>query len=87
MPPELQIHLLHFLESKQIHKVGADNIIDVDCRVIAASHVDLKNEVIQGTFREDLFYRLNILPLTIPPTEAWQRHPDIIRILLEFSYQ
>lgn len=67
MPPDLQIHLLHFLESKQIHKVGADKIIDVDCRVIAASHVDLKSEVIQGGFREDLFYRLNILPLTIPP--------------------
>ncbi|MFM2594864.1 sigma-54 dependent transcriptional regulator [Vibrio harveyi] len=78
MPPELQIHLLHFLESKQIHKVGADNIIDVDCRVIAASHVDLKNEVTQGTFREDLFYRLNILPLTIPPLR--KRGKDILTL-------
>ncbi|AGV16018.1 MULTISPECIES: sigma-54 interaction domain-containing protein [Vibrio] len=76
MPPDLQIHLLHFLESKQIHKVGADKFIDVDCRVIAASHVDLKNEVVQGGFREDLFYRLNILPLTIPPLR--KRGKDII---------
>lgn len=76
MPSDLQIHLLHFLESKQIRKVGADKFIDVDCRVIAASHVDLKSEVVQGEFREDLFYRLNILPLTIPPLR--KRGKDIL---------
>ncbi|WP_423840362.1 sigma-54 dependent transcriptional regulator [Vibrio mytili] len=82
MPPDLQIHLLHFLESKQIHKVGADKIIDVDCRVIAASHVDLKSEVVQGEFREDLFYRLNILPLTIPPLR--KRGDDILLLSTHF---
>ncbi len=76
MPADLQIHLLHFLESKQIQKVGADRTTDVDCRVIAASHVDLKTEVIQGEFREDLFYRLNILPLKIPPLR--KRGNDIL---------
>jgi sigma-54 dependent tetracycline resistance transcriptional regulator len=82
MPPDLQIHLLHFLESKQIHKVGADKFIDVDCRVIAASHVDLKSEVVQGEFREDLFYRLNILPLTIPPLR--KRGQDILMLSEHF---
>jgi sigma-54 dependent tetracycline resistance transcriptional regulator len=82
MPPDLQIHLLHFLESKQIHKVGADKFIDVDCRVIAASHVDLKSEVVQGEFREDLFYRLNILPLTIPPLR--KRGRDILMLSEHF---
>ncbi|MDV6250728.1 sigma-54 dependent transcriptional regulator [Vibrio sp. EA2] len=82
MPPDLQIHLLHFLESKQIHKVGADKFIDVDCRVIAASHVDLKSEVVQGEFREDLFYRLNILPLTIPPLR--KRGRDIVMLSEHF---
>ncbi len=82
MPSDLQIHLLHFLESKQIHKVGADKFIDVDCRVIAASHVDLKSEVVQGEFREDLFYRLNILPLTIPPLR--KRGKDILMLSEHF---
>ncbi|HHE0472912.1 TPA: sigma-54 interaction domain-containing protein [Vibrio parahaemolyticus] len=82
MPSDLQIHLLHFLESKQIHKVGADKFIDVDCRVIAASHVDLKSEVVQGEFREDLFYRLNILPLTIPPLR--KRGQDILMLSEHF---
>lgn len=82
MPPDLQVHLLHFLESKQIHKVGADKFIDVDCRVIAASHVDLKSEVVQGEFREDLFYRLNILPLTIPPLR--KRGRDIVMLSEHF---
>ncbi|EIU7002272.1 TPA: sigma-54 interaction domain-containing protein [Vibrio parahaemolyticus] len=82
MPSDLQIHLLHFLENKQIHKVGADKFIDVDCRVIAASHVDLKSEVVQGEFREDLFYRLNILPLTIPPLR--KRGKDILMLSEHF---
>lgn len=81
MPLELQLHLLHFLESKQIHQVGASNVIDVDCRVIAASHVHLKSAIIRGEFREDLFYRLNILPLTIPPLRA--RGKDVL-ILSEY---
>jgi len=76
MPADLQIHLLHFLESKQIHKVGAERVISVDCRVIAASHVDLKQEVVQGNFREDLYYRLNILPLEIPPLR--KRGADVL---------
>ncbi len=84
MPADLQVHLLHFLESKQIQRVGADKTIDVDCRIIAASHVDLKADVVQGNFREDLFYRLNILPLKIPPLR--DRGNDIL-ILSDYFLQ
>ncbi|MDF2152480.1 sigma-54 dependent transcriptional regulator [Vibrio sp. CAU 1672] len=78
MPADLQIHLLHFLESKQIQRLGSDSITQVDCRIIAASHVDLKSEVIQGGFRQDLYYRLNILPLAIPPLRM--RGQDILML-------
>ncbi|WP_428773423.1 sigma-54 interaction domain-containing protein [Vibrio sp.] len=76
MPPDLQIHLLHFLENKVIQKLGGEHSIAIDCRVIAASHVELKQEVMQGKFREDLYYRLNILPLTVPPLR--KRNADVI---------
>ncbi|EKO3949901.1 sigma-54-dependent Fis family transcriptional regulator [Vibrio fluvialis] len=75
MPPDLQIHLLHFLESKKMQRLGSDSSVVVNCRIIAASHVDLKQDIIQGGFREDLYYRLNILPLFIPPLR--ERKVDI----------
>ncbi|WP_462159919.1 sigma-54 interaction domain-containing protein [Pseudoalteromonas sp. GB56] len=66
LPLELQINLLHFLEERFIERVGGNKPIEVDCRVIFATHVDLDNAVIQGTFREDLYYRINIIQLEIP---------------------
>lgn len=85
MPPDSQIHLLHFLESKQIQKLGGDKCLNVDCRIIAASHVDLKSEVVRGNFREDLFYRLNILPLSVPPVR--RRGHDILLLAQHFLNQ
>ncbi|MEO2279977.1 sigma-54 dependent transcriptional regulator [Pseudoalteromonas pernae] len=66
LPLELQINLLHFLEERLIERVGGHKPIEVDCRVIFATHVDLENAVNQGTFREDLYYRINIIQLEIP---------------------
>lgn len=85
MPPDSQIHLLHFLESKHIQKLGGDKCLNVDCRIIAASHVDLKSEVVRGNFREDLFYRLNILPLSVPPVR--RRGHDILLLAQHFLNQ
>jgi DNA-binding NtrC family response regulator len=66
IPMELQINLLRFLEESEIERLGSTNSIAVDARVIAASHEDLLAAIRDGRFREDLFYRLNVLQLKIP---------------------
>lgn len=63
----LQTKLLHFLESSQFERVGGNQTISVDCRIIAATNRDLAREVQEERFREDLFYRLNVIALRIPP--------------------
>jgi len=67
MPPALQAKLLRFIEEKVFRRVGGTEDIRVDVRIIAATHRDLRALVEQGRFREDLFYRLNIFPVTLPP--------------------
>lgn len=75
LPLELQSSLLRFLQEKTIVRVGATQPIRVDVRVIAASHIDLADAVRRGRFREDLYYRLNVLHLHLPPLRA--RREDI----------
>ena len=67
LPLELQPKLLRFLENGEIHPLGEARAIQVDVRVIAATHQDLARRVREGKFREDLYYRLQVVPLTIPP--------------------
>lgn len=67
LPMELQVNLLRFLQEGRINRVGASQSIGVDARIIAASHMDLEHGVKSGQFREDLLYRLNVLPLLVPP--------------------
>jgi two-component system, NtrC family, response regulator HydG len=66
LPLELQTNLLRFLQERTIHRVGSTRSLPVDARVVAASHVQLAEAVAAGRFREDLFYRLNVLPITVP---------------------
>ncbi len=67
MPLEMQVNLLRFLQEKHIVRVGGTETVGVDVRVIAATHVDLANAVAQGRFREDLYYRINVVCINMPP--------------------
>jgi transcriptional regulator with PAS, ATPase and Fis domain len=83
MPPSLQMRLLRALEERQVMRLGGDRLIDVDIRVIAATNRDLKSMVADGAFREDLFYRLSVLPLHVPPLR--ERPEDIMPLALLFQ--
>jgi DNA-binding NtrC family response regulator len=67
MPPGLQSKLLRVLQDREVRPVGGTHTIPVDVRIIAASNKDLRELIENGSFREDLFYRLNVIPLHIPP--------------------
>jgi len=78
----LQTKLLHFLESGQFERVGGTQSIEVDCRIVAATNRDLPKEVRAGRFREDLYYRLNVIAFRVPPLR--ERREDIGLLAEEF---
>jgi len=82
MVPGLQAKLLRFLEEKTFKRVGGMVDIKVDVRVVAATNRKLEDEVKHGKFREDLYYRLNVLPIALPPLRA--RADDIPRLVHYF---
>jgi Response regulator containing CheY-like receiver, AAA-type ATPase, and DNA-binding domains len=83
MPISAQAKLLRVLEQREVRPVGATMPIPVDIRIIAATHQDLAEKVEQGSFRQDLFYRLNVLTLELPPLR--QRREDILPLAEHFS--
>ncbi|MHC5135108.1 MAG: sigma-54 interaction domain-containing protein [Planctomycetota bacterium] len=82
LPLAMQTKLLHVLELQQLERVGGSETIDIDVRVVAATNKDLAAEVKEGNFREDLFYRLNVFPIELPPLR--QRKEDIPAIAYAF---
>ena len=82
LPKDLQSNLLRFLQEKTIYRVGSTRSIAVDVRVIAASHVLLQQAVADGLFRADLYYRLNVLPIDVPPLR--ERKDDLAMLAQHF---
>ncbi|WP_175906483.1 sigma-54-dependent transcriptional regulator [Burkholderia seminalis] len=82
MPAAMQAKLLRALQERQVTPLGADRPTAIDIRVVAATHRDLAAAVANGTFREDLFYRLNVIPLHLPPLA--ERVADILPLAAHF---
>jgi formate hydrogenlyase transcriptional activator len=82
VPAEIQVKLLRVLEERQVERLGNPRPIHVDTRVIAATHRNLEQRIAEGSFREDLFYRLNVFPIRVPPLR--ERVDDIPPLIWRF---
>jgi NtrC-family two-component system response regulator AlgB len=82
MVPSVQSKLLRFIQDKEYERLGESSLRKADVRIIAASNADLEKRVAEGRFREDLFYRLNVISLTIPPLR--ERPEDIMQLATDF---
>jgi len=84
MPLELQVRLLRLVQEREIEKVGAPQSIKVDVRIIAATHRNLEDLVKQGEFREDLYYRIAVVPLMLPPLrDRVEDIPELVEYFFE----
>jgi transcriptional regulator with PAS, ATPase and Fis domain len=83
IPPPVQVKLLRVLQEREFERVGGTETVRVDVRIVAATHRDLEAMVAAGTFREDLFYRLAVVPITVPPLR--DRPGDTARLVRHFA--
>ncbi len=86
VPLELQVKLLRLIQEREIEKIGEGRPIKVDVRIIAATHRNLQAMIEDGTFREDLYYRLNVIPLEIPPLrDRVEDIPELVKHFFELA--
>jgi len=83
MPPPLQVKLLRVLQEMEFERVGGTRTIKVDVRILSASNRDIKEDVTSGVFREDLFYRLNVIHIEVPSLR--ERGEDIRLLVNHFN--
>ena len=82
LPTDVQVKLLRVLEERQIERLGSPRSLPVDVRIVAATHRNLEQRIAENTFREDLFYRLNVFPIRVPPLR--ERPEDIPLLVWRF---
>jgi DNA-binding NtrC family response regulator len=82
IPGEVQVKLLRVLQEREFERVGGTDTVRVDVRVVSATHRDLEQQIADGKFREDLYYRLNVFPITLPPLR--DRLEDLPRLVEHF---
>ncbi len=78
----LQVKILRVLQERKLVRIGSNHLIDLDIRVIAATNKDLKKLIKENKFREDLYYRLNVIPLKIPPLRERKEDIDLLMKML-----
>ncbi len=84
VPPSIQVKLLRVLQEREFERLGGTKTLKVDVRLVAATNRDLRVALEQGTFREDLYYRLNVVPINIPPLREHKEDiPDLVEVFLD----
>ena len=83
LPPAAQVRMLRILQDGWMERVGGEKAINVDVRIVAATHRDLASMVAEGRFREDLWYRIAVFPIVLPPLR--ERREDIARLAAHFA--